>query len=117
MTKIEEPMEGLLSELRRGTLVLCVLSQLKERQYGYSLLQSLAEKGMDVEQGTLYPLLRRLEKQNLLDSDWTLEEARPRRYYVLSSKGRQTFNDLGCEWESMVKVVDTMLGRERKEGL
>jgi PadR family transcriptional regulator, regulatory protein PadR len=107
----ESTMDGLLSELRRGTLVLCVLSQLKEKQYGYSLSQSLAEKGMEVEQGTLYPLLRRLEKQELLDSDWVLEEARPRRYYVLSSKGRAMLADLGREWDDMVKVLDNMLGR------
>lgn len=108
----EEPLEGLLSELRRGTLVLCVLSQLRERQYGYSLSQGLAQKGMDVEQGTLYPLLRRLEKQGLLDSDWTLEEARPRRYYVLSARGRKMLEDLAREWDGMVKVIDRMLDRQ-----
>lgn len=108
----EVPLEGLLSELRRGTLVLCVLSQLRERQYGYSLSQGLAEKGMDVEQGTLYPLLRRLEKQGLLDSDWTLEEARPRRYYVLSARGRKMLEDLTREWDGMVKVIDRMLDRQ-----
>jgi PadR family transcriptional regulator PadR len=107
-----EPMENLLSELRRGTLVLCVLSQLRERQYGYSLSQGLADKGMEVEQGTLYPLLRRLERQGLLDSDWTLEEARPRRYYVLSAKGRATLDDLAREWDGMVMVIDRMLERE-----
>jgi PadR family transcriptional regulator, regulatory protein PadR len=111
----EEPMEGLTSELRRGTLVLCVLSRLKVRQYGYSLSQSLAEKGMDVEQGTLYPLLRRLEKQGLLDSDWALEEARPRRYYVLSEKGKSTLADLTREWDGMVHVMEVMLEREREK--
>lgn len=110
--KTEETMESLSSELRRGTLVLCVLSQLKERQYGYSLSQRLAEKGMEVEQGTLYPLLRRLEKQGLLDSDWSLEEARPRRYYVLSERGRAMLGDLAREWDGMVKVMDNMLERE-----
>lgn len=112
MARFEEPMESLSSELRRGTLVLCVLSQLEDRQYGYSLLQSLAEKGMDVEQGTLYPLLRRLEKQGLLMSDWALEEARPRRYYILNEKGKSTLHDLTREWDSMVNVMENMLGRE-----
>lgn len=111
MPGFEEPMESLLSELRRGTLVMCVLSQLKERQYGYSLSQSLAEKGMEVEQGTLYPLLRRLEKQNLLDSDWVLEEARPRRYYVLNDKGKAMLEDLSREWDGMAVVLNRMLGR------
>lgn len=112
MARIEEPMESLSSELRRGTLVLCVLSRLKDRQYGYSLSQSLAEKGMDVEQGTLYPLLRRLERQGLLISDWALEEARPRRYYVLSEQGKKTLADLTREWDAMVNVMEGMLDRE-----
>ena len=112
MGKPEEPMDSLSSELRRGTLVLCVLSQLKERQYGYSLSQRLAEKGMEVEQGTLYPLLRRLEKQGLLDSDRVLEEARPRRYYALSERGRATLRELTGEWYGMVNVMDNMLERE-----
>jgi PadR family transcriptional regulator, regulatory protein PadR len=106
----EEPMESFTSELRRGALVLCVLSQLREKQYGYSLLQSLKEKGMDVEQGTLYPLLRRLEKQGLLDSDWALEEARPRRYYILNAKGQAMMEDLAGEWDAMAGVVGKMLG-------
>ncbi len=101
-----------MSELRRGTLVLCVLSQLTDRQYGYSLSQRLAEKGMEVEQGTLYPLLRRLEKQGLLDSDWSLEEARPRRYYVLSGRGQEVLRQLTVEWDDMAKVMNGMLERQ-----
>ena len=68
-----ERAQNLINELRRGTLVLAVLSQLDEPQYGYSLRQRLAEGGLDVEQGTLYPLLRRLEKHGLLDSEWSIE--------------------------------------------
>jgi PadR family transcriptional regulator PadR len=108
----DEPMENLATELRRGALVLCVLSQLRERQYGYSLSQGLAEKGMEVEQGTLYPLLRRLERQGLLESDWELAEARPRRYYALSGKGKDTLRDLTNEWDAMAGVMERMLGRK-----
>jgi DNA-binding PadR family transcriptional regulator len=108
----EEPMESFATELRRGALVLCVLSQLKEKQYGYSLLQGLADKGMEVEQGTLYPLLRRLEKQGLLDSDWSLEEARPRRYYALNAKGRTMVEELAKEWDAVANAVERMLGRK-----
>jgi PadR family transcriptional regulator, regulatory protein PadR len=107
-----EPMENLAIELRRGALVLCVLSQLEERQYGYSLSQLLAEKGMAVEQGTLYPLLRRLESQGLLQSDWELTEARPRRYYILSEKGRGILDELTAEWDAMAGVMERMLGRK-----
>ena len=87
MIKNEAQLEKLVSELRRGTLVLSVLSQLHSEQYGYSLMQVLTVKGMDIEQGTLYPLLRRLEKQGLLESEWRVEEGRPRRYYKISADG------------------------------
>ena len=119
MSENESTLGSLVSELRRGALVLSVLSQLTERQYGYSLVQRLSEQGLEVDQSTLYPLLRRLEKQELLDSDWTLEEARPRRYYVLSRTGRQLLADLTREWDRMVAVQERLLGRstaeERKE--
>ena len=120
MLENESTLGSLVSELRRGTLVLSVLSQLSERQYGYSLVQRLSEQGLEVDQSTLYPLLRRLEKQELLDSDWTLEEARPRRYYVLSKAGRELLADLTREWDRMVEVQGRLLGRtrtwERSEG-
>jgi DNA-binding PadR family transcriptional regulator len=111
MSENESTLGSLVSELRRGTLVLSVLSQLSERQYGYSLVQRLSEQGLEVDQSTLYPLLRRLEKQELLDSDWTLEEARPRRYYVLSKAGRELLADLTREWDHMVEVQGRLLGR------
>jgi DNA-binding PadR family transcriptional regulator len=111
MSENESTLGSLVSELRRGTLVLSVLSQLSERQYGYSLVQRLSEQGLEVDQSTLYPLLRRLEKQELLDSDWTLEEARPRRYYVLSKAGRELLADLTREWDHMVEVQERLLGR------
>jgi DNA-binding PadR family transcriptional regulator len=80
-----------LGELRRGVLVLAVLSQLRTRQYGYSLRQALAEGGISIEEGTLYPLLRRLEAQGLLLSEWATEHAPPRRCYRLSEAGRRAF--------------------------
>jgi PadR family transcriptional regulator PadR len=107
-----DPTQNLIYELRRGTLVLTVLSQLVERQYGYSLKQLLAEQGLDIDQGTLYPLLRRLEKQGLLDSEWSLESSRPRRYYVLSEAGRETLQTLKQEWYTLASVLDRLLGKE-----
>ncbi len=86
-----------------------MLSQLKESQYGYSLVQSLTEKGLTIDQSTLYPLLRRLEKQELLDSTWLTDEARPRRYYVLNEKGRQVLNRLMLEWKAMNTIVTGLL--------
>lgn len=111
MGENETTLGSLVSELRRGTLVLSVLSQLRERQYGYSLVQRLAEHGLDVDPSTLYPLLRRLEERQLLDSDWAIEEARPRRYYVLSQAGRELLADLTREWDRMVEVQGRLLGR------
>jgi DNA-binding PadR family transcriptional regulator len=74
-------------ELRRGVIVLAALSQLRGWQYGYSLRQALAARGMPIEEGTLYPLLRRLETQGLLESEWRIEDGPPRRYYRLSAEG------------------------------
>jgi len=104
-----ENLENVVLELRRGVIVLAVLSQLGEEQYGYSLLKSLADRGLEVDQGTLYPLLRRLETQGYLQSAWKLEEARPRRYYVISSDGRKLLPKLKKEWAGIVSVMDKML--------
>ena len=102
-------LKNLTLELRRGTLLLSVLSQLKEPRYGYSLLQHLADRGIDIEQNTLYPLLRRLEQQGLLTSDWSLEESRPRRYYVLSELGIEVLQQLTEQWQHMVKTMSQLL--------
>ena len=104
--------DNLLQELRRGVIVLAVLGQLQEEQYGYSILKQLAEKGLEIDQGTLYPLLRRLESQGLLESIWKLEESRPRRYYVISAEGRKILPRLVGEWESMVKNLSELLPTE-----
>jgi len=109
-----DPIENLISELRRGTLVLTVLSQLDRKQYGYSLSQSLAEQGVEIDQSTLYPLLRRLEKQDLLESEWSVEGARPRRYYVLSQMGQETLKTLKQEWFALSDALDHLLGKDIK---
>lgn len=91
-------LNSLLTELRRGTLTLAVLSQLRTPQYGYSLVQLLEESGIVIDQSTLYPLLRRLEKQELVTSHWDTSESRPRKYYVLSEFGLEIFLQLKKEW-------------------
>jgi PadR family transcriptional regulator PadR len=107
-----DPVENLMSELRRGTLVLTVLSQLDQKQYGYSLSQSLVEQGVEIDQSTLYPLLRRLEKQELLDSEWSVEGSHPRRYYVLSETGRKALETLKQEWFALSNALNRMLGKD-----
>lgn len=105
-----DPVQNIISELRRGVIVIAVLSQLNEEQYGYSLLKRLSDQGLDIDQGTLYPLLRRLESQGLLQSDWRIvEETRPRRYYVNSPLGRAALVQLKAEWEGIVGVIGKML--------
>ena len=101
--------ENTLNELRRGVIVLAVLSQLHQEQYGYSLLKSLSEQGLEIDQGTLYPLLRRLESQGLLSSDWNTEGSRPRRYYVISPEGQELLPRLKEEWNKIVSMMERML--------
>jgi DNA-binding PadR family transcriptional regulator len=104
-----ESLENVVLELRRGVIVLAALSQLGTEQYGYSLLKKLSDLGLEVDQGTLYPLLRRLEAQGVLESVWKLEESRPRRYYVLSAEGKKLLPKLKKEWAGIVSVMDKML--------
>ncbi len=108
----DELFDSLLLELRRGTIVLSVLSQLKSSQYGYSLVMLLEEKGIPVEAGTLYPLLRRLEKQKLLESNWDVDTAKPRKYYKLSEDGRKIYDRLCAQWFKLVENMDNILKSE-----
>ena len=106
----DELVQNMLLELRRGILSLAVLSQLGKEEYGYSLLKALSEQGMEIDQSTLYPLLRRLESQGLLKSDWRImDEARPRRYYVISTQGREVLAKLKKEWSAMAETIQRML--------
>ena len=107
---------SLTTELRRGTLTLAVLSQLRTPQYGYSLVQRLEKNGIKIDQSTLYPLLRRLEKQELVTSTWETMESRPRRYYVLSAFGVGIFEQLKAEWEKTSQELYGLLkGEEYNE--
>ncbi|MEA5029006.1 MAG: PadR family transcriptional regulator [Sphaerochaeta associata] len=109
----EDPiLTNLITELKRGTLTLCVLSQLTEPQYGYSLLQVLCDKQIAIEANTLYPLLRRLESQGLLQSSWDTSEARPRKFYALSDKGRTILGELVSAWKEQTNHMHSLLGEE-----
>jgi len=103
-------LESLLSELRRGTLILCVLSQLADARYGYALIQILEDKGIPMDANTLYPLLRRLEKQGLLCSEWNTEEAKPRKYYKRTVYGDEIFAELVNQWNSLSAGMNDLLG-------
>lgn len=105
-------LQSLSTELRRGTLTLAVLSELRTAQYGYSLVQRLEGAGISIDQSTLYPLLRRLEKQELVTSSWDTTEARPRKYYELTEYGSEIFTHLKQEWIQNSKQLYTLLGDE-----
>lgn len=108
-------LNSLMTELRRGTLTLAVLSQLRTPQYGYSLVQLLEGSGISIDQSTLYPLLRRLEKQGLLESSWDTSVSRPRKYYVLSESGKEIFLQLKEEWMKNSNVLYLLLNEKEEE--
>jgi DNA-binding PadR family transcriptional regulator len=101
---------NLTQELRRGALPLAVLSMLRENTYGYALITDLASRGIEIDQGTLYPMLRRLESQGLMKSSWIIEGTRPRRYYQVSAEGSQVLEALSAEWKNLNTVMENLLG-------
>lgn len=111
-TNNHDMFENLRLELRRGSLVLAVLAGLRKEQYGYTLRKTLEEQGMAIDEGTLYPLLRRLESQGLLLSEWREEEKRNKRFYRLSADGKVILKQLLAEWQSINSSLNGMLGRE-----
>ena len=104
--------ENVRLELRRGCLVLAVLGQLRTEHYGYILRKALAERGMEIDENTLYPLLRRLESQGLLVSQWREEEKRNKRFYSLSNDGRLLLEQLLEEWHSINSSLNRIVDGE-----
>jgi len=104
-----ELLENLRLELRRGSLILAVMSALQSEQYGYTLRKFLAEHGTEIDEGTLYPLLRRLETQGLLKSQWREKDKRNKRFYRLSPEGKQILKQLLAEWRLMDSSLEEIL--------
>ena len=104
-----DPFAKLELELRRGVVVLATLSQLRTPRYGYELRQALADRGMTIEEGTLYPLLRRLEAQAVLESEWKIEDGPPRRYYSLNADGRKLLKKLTESWRGLNQAMSRLL--------
>lgn len=111
-----EQMQNFITELRRGSLTLAVLGCLKQPHYGYALLQTMQEKQIDVEANTLYPLLRRLENQGLLVSDWDTSESRPRKYYTVNEKGEMVYKELMTEWKKLQSSIESICGEDKCNG-
>src|SRR5437899_12867893 len=104
-----EVLENLRLELRRGCLILAVLAELRSERYGYTLRKALAQQGLEIDEGTLYPLLRRLESQGLLTSVWREEEKRNKRFYRLSPEGKLMLKQLGAEWQRINSSLNGIL--------
>ncbi len=109
MTEKTDIIKNLNQELRKGSLVLAVLSQLKTKHYGYSLVETLNHKGLKIDQNTLYPLLRRLDKQGLLKASWEIVEPRPRKYYQLNKQGIEILEELSRNYEDNYKTISSLL--------
>jgi PadR family transcriptional regulator PadR len=101
--------DSLRLELRRGCLIVAVLAKLREEYYGYTLRTALAEEGLAIEESTLYPLLRRLETQGLLASEWREEDKRNKRFYRLSAEGEATLARLLEEWNGINESIHKIL--------
>jgi DNA-binding PadR family transcriptional regulator len=114
MDDTNEILDNLVQELKRGTLVLSVLLCTEEPGYGYALVGRLTDSGLDIDQNTLYPLLRRLEKQGLLESSWDTAEARPRRYYTISKKGKKVRSRLLKDWDAMNGAIRGLIPEGEK---
>ena len=105
----DDVFENLRQELRRGSLTLAVLGQLRTERYGYTLRKALADLGMEIDEGALYPMLRRLETQGLLVSEWREEERRKKRFYRLSPQGEAILARLLNEWRGLNASLDRIV--------
>lgn len=106
---VEDTVSGLVLELRRGTLILLVLSQLREPMYGYSLVKKLNDNGIPIDANTLYPLMRRLEGQGMLQSQWDTGESKPRKYYQINQDGQAVLEKAKDYWKAFSSNVDSLL--------
>ena len=105
----DDIVNSFLGELRRGTIILCVLANLKESTYGYGLIEKLSKTGISIEANTLYPLLRRLEGQELLKSTWNTDGAKPRKYYELTEFGKEVLGELKKHWSKTTQNMNQIL--------
>jgi PadR family transcriptional regulator, regulatory protein PadR len=113
--QVESNLENLRMELRRGTLILAVLSDLRSEQYGYTLRKDLSEQGIEIDEGTLYPLLRRLETQGLLVSQWREDAKRNKRFYKLSESGEIVLKQLLTEWQNINHALSNIIERQETQ--
>lgn len=111
----EEILSSMQQELRRGTLVLCVLKELEKPMYGYNLIGTMEEKGIKLEANTLYPLMRRLEAQGLLTSEWETGGAKPRKYYRITEEGKEVSMRMEKAWRDTVESMERFLAQKEEQ--
>lgn len=111
----DEIVSGIILELRRGTLILLVLSQLKEAMYGYNLVKKLQDNGIPIEANTLYPLMRRLETQGLLKSEWETSETKPRKYYKITDDGLIVLERVVRHWNNFSDNINKLLEEDEND--
>ncbi|HKM35628.1 MAG TPA: PadR family transcriptional regulator [Lachnospiraceae bacterium] len=112
MNELDEIIQSLTQELRRGTIVISVLSQLEGPQYGYTLVKNMEDQGVKLDTNTLYPLLRRLEKQSILVSEWETDGSKPRKYYKRTEFGDAVYEKLLQQWQEMTDCMQRLLRKE-----
>jgi PadR family transcriptional regulator, regulatory protein PadR len=112
---LQNVFDNLRLELRRGSLILAVLAQLRQEHYGYTLRKTLADQGIEIEESTLYPLLRRLESQGLLVSEWREEDKRNKRFYRVSPLGSDVLAQLLAEWESIHRSITLVVSSHARQ--
>ena len=111
----DEVVSGLVLELRRGTLIILVLSQLRQPMYGYNLVKKLQENDIPIEANTLYPLMRRLESQGLLQSEWETTQSKPRKYYKITTDGEIVLEKATEHWKKFSNKIDKLLEEAENE--
>ena len=105
----EKLLKNLYAELKKGSIVLVVLAKLHNQHYGYSLVQTLSDDHFAIDQNTLYPLLRRLEEQGLLNSSWEVVDPRPRKYYEISPLGKEVYLALKETYLKNTNIINNLI--------
>jgi DNA-binding PadR family transcriptional regulator len=110
---LSQPGSKIEAELRRGVLQIAALALMRQRTYGYQLGKDLADLGLEIEEGTLYPILRRLEDQGLVASTWDTGGSRPRKYYRITNEGEVTLSRLVTTWRGIHQALEDVVSREK----
>jgi PadR family transcriptional regulator, regulatory protein PadR len=106
---MDDIFERFETEVKRGVMQVAVMCLLEKERYGYDIIRSLKEAGLGIEEGTLYPILRRLEDERILSSRWVTEGPRPRKYYKITDYGREIRGKLLGSLKSIGDALDKLI--------